>query len=306
MSNIKVEQCLWADHQDTLSDIRRQVFVVEQNVPEDLEWDNKDSNAIHFMAFIDDTPVACARVINNSHIGRMAVLPPYRKLGIGKALIHAIKEYAEQKHIPILKLSAQCHAYGFYRKNGFLATSTPYEDAGIPHVDMECKVFSEAESQESKFEIGLDKEIYKSEDLLTCKGYLDILLSQCQRSITICLKDLHHPFCEDQYLIDQIKKLAKQKRYFNVHILLNFYHPSYNEHSLFRLQSRLPSFIEIKLTEESLPTQWIVDGKARFVYDHHSARVSYSELAQIKPFMERFNKWWRNAKHIQEARRLSI
>lgn len=306
MSNIKVELCPWADNQDTLQDIRKQVFVVEQNVSEELEWDGKDEEATHFIAFIDDTAVACARIIDGCYIGRMAVMAPYRNLGLGAALIKKIRDYAEQKHLPVLKLSAQCHAFNFYRKNDFLATSKPYEDAGIPHIDMQCKVFSETDSLLPLYELGVDKVTHESEDFLSSKGYLDILLSQCQRSITICLKDLHHPFCNDAYLIDQIKKLSKQKRYFNVHILLNFYHPSYNEHSLFRLQSRLPSFVEIKLTDESLTTQWVIDGKARFTYDHDSSRVNYNEQAEIKHFMERFKKWWHNAKYIQEARRLSI
>jgi len=303
MSEIKVCQTTWQDEQETLKDIRNQVFIQEQSVAPELEWDEKDPQAQHFIAYIDGTAVACARLIDSKYIGRMAVLKPYRSLGLGKRLIDAIKELTPLNNTPTeLELSAQCHAFMFYKSAGFYACSEIYEDAGIPHVTMTYPDNSEKQT----YIFSQDTRYYKSSKAIENKGYLDLLLSQTRRSITICLKDLHHPLCSDPYLVERIKKLASQQRYFNVHILLNFYHPSYNDHPLFKLQSRLPSLVEIRQTDETIPCQWIFDGTARFDYEQNNSRTCFSDPLKTRPFMERFNKWWHASKPIQHAKRLYI
>lgn len=300
MSEIKVCRVSWQDEQDTLKDIRNQVFILEQKVAPELERDEKDPQAQHFIAYIDGTAVACARLISDKYIGRMAVLTPYRNLGLGKRLIESIKQHTSSTE---LELSAQCHAFMFYISSGFYACSDLYEDAGIPHLTM--KLPNNTDNQHKYF-FGKDTQYYKSADPIKNKGYLDLLTSQSQRSISICLKDLHHPLCSDPYLIEHIKKLATKQRYFNVHILLNFYHPSYNDHPLFRLQSRLPSFVEIRQTDETIPCQWIFDGTARFDYEQNNSRTCFSDPLKTRPFMERFNKWWHASKPIQHVKRLHI
>lgn len=75
----------WSKDRDTLSMIRRRVFIQEQHVPEDMEWDEHDSEALHFLVL--DTggkAVGCARLLPNGHFGRMAVLPDWRHQGVGE------------------------------------------------------------------------------------------------------------------------------------------------------------------------------------------------------------------------------
>ena len=126
----------WATDREQLSDIRRLVFIEEQKVPEDMEWDEFDSSSIHFLATQGDQAVACARLKPDGQIGRMAVLPHYRNRGFGTQLLHFILQIAEQKHIDRLTLHAQVSAIPFYEKLGFIAQGEVFYEAGIPHREM--------------------------------------------------------------------------------------------------------------------------------------------------------------------------
>lgn len=126
---------------DTCRAIRREVFIVEQNVPEAEEWDGRDGAAIHLLARDDSgRAVGTARILvegATGKIGRVAVLKPARGTGTGAALIRAaLDELRALPGVTRAKLGAQTHAIGFYEKLGFAAYGPEYDDAGIPHRDM--------------------------------------------------------------------------------------------------------------------------------------------------------------------------
>lgn len=128
----------WAHEASRLSEVRRTVFIEEQGVPEDMEWDEHDTTAMHILALtLEGTPIGCARLLTDGHMGRMAVLPAWRGVGIGKALLAAAQRAAKLRGHSVLKLSAQTHAAGFYAAAGFEAVGAAYEEAGIPHVAMQ-------------------------------------------------------------------------------------------------------------------------------------------------------------------------
>ncbi|MFP5410846.1 MAG: GNAT family N-acetyltransferase [Gammaproteobacteria bacterium] len=127
----------WTRDRDALAYVRRTVFIDEQGVPEALEWDADDAGAVHFLARLDDgTPVGCARLLSDGHVGRMAVLPGWRGRGVGRALLDAVTREARARGHRALLLSAQTHAAGFYARAGFATEGEVYEEAGIPHVAM--------------------------------------------------------------------------------------------------------------------------------------------------------------------------
>lgn len=128
----------WACDAARLCAVRRAVFIEEQGVPEALEWDEHDAVSLHVLATtLDGTPIGCARLLPDGHMGRMAVLPAWRGCGIGQALLAAILGAAQARGLGTLKLSAQTHAAGFYAAAGFTAVGAEYEEAGIPHVAMQ-------------------------------------------------------------------------------------------------------------------------------------------------------------------------
>jgi predicted GNAT family N-acyltransferase len=121
--------------------IRSQVFVFEQGVPEEMERDEYDHDALHFLAFVDGTVVGTARVVildegRTAKIGRVAVLQSHRGLGLGKQLMLAIEKASELSNCERFYLQAQTHALKFYEQLGYTAEGWEFQDAGIPHREM--------------------------------------------------------------------------------------------------------------------------------------------------------------------------
>ncbi|CAM8391254.1 GNAT family N-acetyltransferase [Candidatus Methylopumilus universalis] len=138
-NNLKVEVVKWIDEYDSLTMIREKVFIEEQKVTSQLEWDGMDKEAIHFLAFKDEKAIGCARALVIEYcmqLGRIAVLKEYRGEGIGSALIEKAMTTAKLNQLSAIYISAQCHAIDFYKKFGFEVTSDIYLDAEILHRDM--------------------------------------------------------------------------------------------------------------------------------------------------------------------------
>ena len=132
--SVVIEQVDWADRQQQLLAIRFAVFVDEQGVPIELEHDAYDESALHLLASgTDGGFVATARMLENGHIGRMAVLPAWRGRGIGTALLRELMRIAAARGIRDLFLNAQCEAVPFYRRQGFTPEGEIFQDAGIDH-----------------------------------------------------------------------------------------------------------------------------------------------------------------------------
>jgi predicted GNAT family N-acyltransferase len=121
--------------------IREEVFIVEQRVPIDLERDEQDSEALHFIALADGQSVGTARVVlkdngTSAKIGRVAVYRSNRGFGIGKLLIAAIEAAPDLRRVHTFLMDAQTHALQFYTRLGYEAYGEEFMDAGIPHRHM--------------------------------------------------------------------------------------------------------------------------------------------------------------------------
>jgi len=126
----------WESAQADAKPIRFTVFVDEQRVPAEIELDEHDARCVHALAYVDGQPVGTGRLLPDGHIGRMAVLKSQRGKGIGKALLRALLEAARGRGDREALLSAQVHAVGFYRAEGFQPEGPVYEEAGIAHQAM--------------------------------------------------------------------------------------------------------------------------------------------------------------------------
>lgn len=120
--------------------IRRIVFVEEQNVPEEEEWDAFDPHCDHLVLYADGQPAATGRIVWGTPVllGRIAVRKEHRGFGLGAEVVNRLLEKAFARGAEEVHLHAQMQARGFYEKLGFTAYGDPYEEAGIPHISM-CK-----------------------------------------------------------------------------------------------------------------------------------------------------------------------
>ncbi len=136
-SRYAVRQVTWRDARPALAAVRRAVFIEEQHVPEDLEWDEQDDDAVHVLAeAADGTPIGTGRLIRSGRIGRMAVLAQWRGQGVGRAILTVLLEAARAMGHSELRLHAQTHAMAFYARAGFAAHGETFMEAGIPHREM--------------------------------------------------------------------------------------------------------------------------------------------------------------------------
>nr|WP_254179224.1 MULTISPECIES: GNAT family N-acetyltransferase [Cytobacillus] len=119
--------------------VRKQVFINEQNVPEEEEIDQFEDEAVHFVLYNNGMPAGAGRfrtVDGNGKVERICVLKENRQSGSGKAIMDKIEEHAKKQGLPALKLNAQTQAIPFYEKLGYQVISEEFMDAGIPHRTM--------------------------------------------------------------------------------------------------------------------------------------------------------------------------
>jgi len=141
-AQITVRRVNWHAALVDLRAIRKTVFVGEQRVPEELEWDGIDEQCLHVLAATGaGEAIGTARLLPDGHIGRMAVLANWRRRGVGSLLLAELVAAARELKHQAVELSAQTHAIGFYRRFGFEVVSGEYLEAGIPHRAMRMSLF---------------------------------------------------------------------------------------------------------------------------------------------------------------------
>ena len=144
MSEYFIKSGLWSELKLDAEKIRRQVFIQEQSILEQDEWDALDAVSLHFVVYDRhlendlkiNQAIATARLLENNSIGRVAVLKLYRSKGVGRLIMQQIIEHARTEKRQFLKLSSQVHAIAFYESFGFQVKGEEYLDCGIPHIDM--------------------------------------------------------------------------------------------------------------------------------------------------------------------------
>ena len=131
----------WEEAATALRVIRTAVFIREQQVPEELEWDQFDAVSVHALAINNaGQPVGTARLLPDGHIGRMAVLKEWRGQGLGSALLTKLLQVLVKRRQFQAQLHAQTSAIPFYKKFGFEIAGEEFIEAGIPHVKMTLSI----------------------------------------------------------------------------------------------------------------------------------------------------------------------
>ena len=149
--SLEVRLAVAADLEEVYA-LRHEVFVLGQDVPEELERDELDAEADHAVARLDGRVVGTGRLVDGrideegvlepgtagtvGTIGRMAVAETARGRGTGRALLDLLVARAAERGLPAVELHAQLHARGFYERAGFTPFGDVYLEAGIEHLGM--------------------------------------------------------------------------------------------------------------------------------------------------------------------------
>ena len=138
MADFEVRLAVWTSDERKLRRLRHAVFVLEQSVPEEIEWDGTDKDCSHVIA--EDSSgnaIGCGRLLPDGHIGRMSVLREWRGRGVGTALLGRLIALATERGYRRVMANAQEHACSFYERHGFAPVGVPFSEAGIVHRAME-------------------------------------------------------------------------------------------------------------------------------------------------------------------------
>lgn len=137
ITNFYLEPANYQADYEALHYVRQQVFVVEQRIPPEIEFDELDRHCHHFLARDEQSqPIATGRLSPQGKIGRMAVLRDWRGQRVGQSLLRVIIEKARALGLAAVSANAQVSALGFYQKLGFTAEGAVFMEAGIPHQTM--------------------------------------------------------------------------------------------------------------------------------------------------------------------------
>lgn len=135
--NLRLTLGDWARQKTDARAVRYEVFVLEQKVPVELEWDDMDAACLHVLVYDESgQAVGTGRLLPDGHIGRMAVRERARGQGIGGIMLEALMTEARRRGDRCVLLNAQTHAEPFYRRFGFVRDGEEFMEAGIPHIGM--------------------------------------------------------------------------------------------------------------------------------------------------------------------------
>lgn len=142
MSNpFSVSLVNWHDGEPMLKSVRETVFIREQGISPELEWDELDQSCRHALVLSEHAEaIGCGRMQPDGHIGRIAVLPKWRKQKVGTAIMEALLDYAKTHRYPAVDVDAQTYAVPFYHRFGFVEEGEVFQDAGLPHIKMRLKL----------------------------------------------------------------------------------------------------------------------------------------------------------------------
>jgi predicted GNAT family N-acyltransferase len=246
----------WEQDGPRLQAIRRQVFVREQQVPEGLEWDGLDTEALHLLAEdADGAAIGTARLLPSGQIGRMAVLADHRRRGVGRALLLELLRIARAEDFPPVFLNAQTPVLPFYTGVGFAPEGEVFEEAGIPHrrmrlADPDRLLAADLEARR----LGGSAGLLRLHTTAAQSSAVGRLAAQARTELLISSPDLEPALYDRPPVLDALLRLAVHRRgRVPVRVLVaDAETPIKRGHRLIELSRRFSSAIQIRSLPEEL------------------------------------------------------
>lgn len=315
----------WESHDKALQEVRAKVFIEEQGVARDVEWDGQDDTAEHFLAINEaGQSIGCARLLPSGQIGRMAVLAEHRGSGIGFRLLQTAVEHAKESGFQKVFLHAQTHAESFYRRGGFLPAGDEFMEAGIPHqnMEMELPIAFEAVADVERPAIlkaapdpaSEHAELLQHDGEPACRRGIVEGVQWANRTIRIYSQYLDHVLFDDQAVVDALSSFVRRGPPATLKILVHTTNLVISRgHRLLELARRLDSKIEIRLVPGELAEDShscvILDELAFLMlpdYRDYKAFSNRYDPAQADKLAARFDYLWRRSASDPELRALRL
>ncbi len=303
---LTIEIAKWPQDSATIKDLRRKVFVIEQGVEPEIEWDGRDHTCTHVLARLDGEPVGTGRIMPSGHIGRLAVLNNHRGKKIGKALLEHLIQIARQQQHEMVYLNSQVQAIGFYEQYGFIVEGKVFMVAGIPHQRMEMKL-----SYDDRNNILEQEQLNGIEENYSALLELAYL---ARYSIDIFTPDLDRRLLSRNSFIQTLKGFIKISPKSRIRVLVTDPTMAIRyDHLLIELSQEFSSFIQIKKTHREyahLPYSYIlIDSKAslyRPLADEYEAKLDVENGKEARLLQAEFDEIWNVSELVPGIKRLFI
>lgn len=298
---LEIQDVDWASSRAILSDIRKAVFIIEQGVPKEDEWDTADTapTTVHFLARMQENAIGVARLVfladNQIKIGRLALLPKYRNRGWGYTLMQHAVSHALSCSPKRILIHAQCDRQNFYSRLGFIPEGKVFDEAGIPHIKM---IFDPSHSTCLNTFYG--ERVIRLESSKEFSQHLSQLAHCARLSIDIFSHQLPNDIFSESTFIAGVSALARRDRRCKVRILLKA--DAINTRSLpplITLYRKLPSKIALRCIsddyDETLNEFTAFDKIGLCLFNSTippTGFSGYAARAECRKLMDKFDYIW--------------
>jgi predicted GNAT family N-acyltransferase len=322
---VQVIPVAWDSHREILQKLRGIVFIEEQGVPQEVEWDGQDEDAQHFLAINEaGQSIGCARLLPSGQIGRMAVLQIHRGIGIGLRLLEAAVASAKELGLRKVFLHAQTQAIGFYHKGGFLNAGGEFMEAGIPHQPMELELaipFESVEGVEPPHIVVQEAEADSNfSELLQyygegeCREGIAASVQWAKRKVRIYSQGLDHTLFDDRAVIAALSTFIRRGPPTKLQILVHSTHLIVGRgHRLLELARHLDSKIDIRRVPSDIsqdPHSCVTCDQHGFFllpdYREYQGFANRYDPVQTTRLADRFDYLWRRSQSDPELRTLRL
>jgi predicted GNAT family N-acyltransferase len=307
----------WERDQAALRAIRLSVFVREQQVPEALEWDGRDGDAMHLIAESGDgASIGTARLLPSGQIGRMAVMSDWRNRGIGTRLLAELVRIADDEEFPPPFLNAQTKVTSFYRRLGFEAVGEGFREAGIPHQRMERKHGHLPLPLDIETRLlGLTNGLLRLDEPRLLQLSVAAMAAQARRELRLSTPDLEPILYDQTAFLDNVTRLAVDRRgRLPVRILLIDAEPALHRgHRLIELSRKLSSTVQIQAVPAELAEQcdhYLLADDSGYCLRRYAtpetALVDFNATASVRRMQRGFDQLWAQREVHSGLRRLHL
>lgn len=313
-----VEHANWSTDLDALRSVREPVFIIEQQVAREEEWDDLDCACDHVVARdAEGQAIGTGRLTPQGKIGRMAVLKSWRSRGVGEAMLQALIDRARERGWLEVQLHAQVSALGFYQRYGFESFGDEFVEANIRHRHMRLTLEPlEAAPQQR----GVLPKPPAIRDLNTAgrsdvKAALLQLLGDARHTLSVHSHDFDPGTLDDVDVLAALRRLAGSGRGASLRFLLHDPAQALRDgHRLIALEQRLPSAVHMRVPVEeddlAYASAFVVNDVGGYLLRPLSGRFegrgSTCERAQQGPLQRYFDQVWERSKDATELRPLGM
>jgi len=315
-SRFRVEPAAWQQDLAALRAVREEVFIVEQNVPAEEEWDALDPQCYHVLARDEaDRPIGTGRLTPDRHIGRIAVLRAWRGRGVGAAIMRVLIERARERGDREVELHAQDHAIAFYESLGFVVEGEGFLECEIPHHRMRLSLAPVERRAAQLLAATPEPRAYDCKERGDTLEAIRDLLAGARHELAILTRDLDPQLLDQPDVLDAIKRIALSGPHARVRIVIQDPAvPMADGHRLVALAQRLSSAIALRTPVEDIDRQlaaaFVLNDARGYLYrplasryEGEGNRYAPGRHAQLTT---QFDALWERCVPAAELRRLSL